>query len=84
MESSRARRERRRLRRQAAAEEAAGPTDEEIESSYTGLDREIESSYTGLDREIAEQFISASMEPGLTLQRNARLQEISDSLHSSL
>ena len=50
-----------------------GPTDEQIDSSYTGLDREI-----------AEQFISASMEPGLTQQRNARLQEISDSLHSSL
>lgn len=73
MESSRERRERRRQRRQAAAAEAAGPTEEEIASSYTGLDREI-----------AEQFISASMEPGLTLQRNARLQEISDSLHSSL
>ena len=50
-----------------------GPTDEQIDSSYTGLDREI-----------AEQFISASMEPGLTQQRNARLQQISDSLHSSL
>ncbi|XP_043188142.1 uncharacterized protein LOC122363212 [Amphibalanus amphitrite] len=76
LESGHGRRERRRLRRKTAAAEAAaasGPSDEEIASSYTGLDREI-----------AEQFISASMEPGLTLQRNARLQEISDSLHSSL
>ena len=45
-------------------------------------DEQIDSGYTGLDREIAEQFISASMEPGLMQQRNTELQETSDSLQT--